>query len=106
MIANAVDLPGHPGIVRVPARDVQPDNDLGERLVTRHVAPLTHDEVTMALSRGAACARECLARGLIEGAALCLQGGMQIVAPVDSRSFDVVTTSGAMMPPMESLLDA
>jgi len=31
MIANAVDLPGHPGIARVPACDIQPDSDLGTR---------------------------------------------------------------------------
>lgn len=74
MIANAVDLPGHPGITRVPARDIQPDNDLGERLVTRDVASLTYDEVMIALERGAVYARELLSRGLIEGAALCLQG--------------------------------
>src|SRR5215470_6578434 len=28
IIANAVDLPGHPGILRVPAHDLAPDNDL------------------------------------------------------------------------------
>ena len=29
VIANAVDLPGHPAIVRCPAQDLQPDSDLG-----------------------------------------------------------------------------
>ena len=29
LIANAVDLPGHPSIHRVPARDLDPDSDLG-----------------------------------------------------------------------------
>ena len=37
IIANAVDLPGHPAIVRCPACDLQPDSDLGARLVTREV---------------------------------------------------------------------
>ena len=37
IIANAIDLPGHPAIVRVPACDLAPDSDLGERLVTRAV---------------------------------------------------------------------
>ncbi|TGS52683.1 UPF0280 family protein, partial [Mesorhizobium sp. M3A.F.Ca.ET.201.01.1.1] len=32
LIANAVDLPGHPAIRRVPARDLAPDSDLGDRL--------------------------------------------------------------------------
>lgn len=105
MIANAVDLPGHPGIVRVPARDIQPDNDLGERLVTRDVATLTHDEVTMALEAGAIYARELLARGLIEGAALCLQGAMQTAASAQSRAFDL-SHSRAIIAPTGNLLDA
>ncbi len=105
MIANAVDLPGHPGIVRVPACEIQPDNDLGERLVTRDVAPLTCDEVTMALEAGAVYARELLARGLIEGAALCLQGETQIVAPSHSRAFDM-SHSHAVLAPTGNLIDA
>lgn len=105
MIANAVDLPGHPGIVRVPARDIQPDNDLGERLVTRDVASLTYDEVMIALEAGAAHARELLSRGLIEGAALCLQGEIQIVAPSHSRVFDL-SHSRALIAPTGNLIDA
>ncbi len=105
MIANAVDLPGHPGIVRVPACEIQPDNDLGERLVTRDVAPLTCDEVTRALEAGAVRARELLARGLIEGAALCLQGETQIVAPTHSCAFDL-SYSRATIAPTGNLIDA
>lgn len=105
MIANAVDLPGHPGVVRVAAREIQPDNDLGERLVTRHVVPLTHDEIMMALDAGSAYARELLSRGLIEGAALCLQGEMQIVAPSHSCVFDL-SHSRAMIAPTGNLIDA
>ena len=42
IIANAVDLPGHPAIVRCPAHDLQPDSDLGaRRLVTRDVGELS-----------------------------------------------------------------
>ena len=37
VIANAVDLPGHPAVVRCPANELQPDSDLGARLVTRQV---------------------------------------------------------------------
>ena len=32
LIANAVDLPGHPAITRVPADLLAPDSDLGDRL--------------------------------------------------------------------------
>ena len=34
LIANAVDLPGHPAISRRPALALAPDSDLGDRLVT------------------------------------------------------------------------
>ncbi|MGX9390560.1 UPF0280 family protein [Nitrobacteraceae bacterium UC4446_H13] len=105
MIANAVDLPDHAGIVRVPARELQPDNDLGERLVTRDVAPLIYDEVMMALETGAAYARELLSCDLIEGAALCLQGEMQVVPPSHSRVFEI-SHSRAAIAPIGSLLDA
>ena len=80
IIANAVDLPGHPTIVRCPAHDLQPDSDLGARLVTRGVGELSADEIEAALESGAACARKLLAAGLIDGAALRLHGEMITVA--------------------------
>jgi ApbE superfamily uncharacterized protein (UPF0280 family) len=80
IIANAVDLPGHPAIVRCPAHDLQPDSDLGARLVTRGVGKLSADEIEAALESGAACARKLLAAGLIDGAALRLHGEMITVA--------------------------
>jgi uncharacterized protein len=72
MIANAVDLPGHPAITRRPARDLQADTDLGDIPVTVGVAALTPDEVSQALSRGEAAARAYAQRGLIAGAAIFL----------------------------------
>jgi ApbE superfamily uncharacterized protein (UPF0280 family) len=81
IIANAVDLPGHPAIVRCPAHDLQPDSDLGARLVTREVGDLSHDEIEQALEAGEDEARALLARGLIESAALRLHGETRIVAP-------------------------
>ncbi len=80
IIANAVDLPGHPAIVRRPAHDLQPDSDLGPRLVTRRVGELSASEVEDALKSGAVCARKLLAAGLIDGAALRLNGEMITVA--------------------------
>jgi hypothetical protein len=74
IIANAVDLPGHPAIVRCPANQLQPDSDLGARPVTRDVGELSYDEIESALEAGAACARELLAAELIEGAILRLLG--------------------------------
>jgi len=74
IIANVVDLPGHPAIVRLPASELQPDSDLGARLVTRDVGVLSEGEIEVALAAGADCARRLLAAGLIEGAALRLKG--------------------------------
>jgi ApbE superfamily uncharacterized protein (UPF0280 family) len=79
IIANAVDLPGHPAIVRLPANEVQPDSDLGARLVTRDVGPLSESDIEQALEAGADCARRLLAARLIEGAALQLSGATIIV---------------------------
>jgi uncharacterized protein len=78
IIANAVDLPGHASIVRRPANELQPDSDLGALLVTRGVGHLSVNEVDIALESGATCARKLLAAGLIEGAALFLEGKMTV----------------------------
>jgi ApbE superfamily uncharacterized protein (UPF0280 family) len=87
IIANAVDLPGHPAILRIPAHDLQPDSDLGARLVTRGVGRLSADEIVAALDAGAARARALLAAGLIEGATLRLCAETATVAsrPVKLR---------------------
>jgi ApbE superfamily uncharacterized protein (UPF0280 family) len=58
IIANAVDLPGHPAIVRVHACDLSPDSDLGDQMVTQDVADL------------------------IRSAALNLQGETRVVGPM------------------------
>jgi len=81
IIANAVDLPGHPAVMRRPASDLQPDSDLGARLVTRDVGALHAGEIALALEAGADTARKLLADGLIERAALRLHGERRIVAP-------------------------
>lgn len=74
LIANAVDLPGHPAITRQPARDIFPDSDLGARLVVTHVAPLPPADIAHALALGAARARALVDAGAIAAAALVLQG--------------------------------
>ncbi|MHC2825539.1 ApbE superfamily uncharacterized protein (UPF0280 family) [Bradyrhizobium huanghuaihaiense] len=83
VIANAVDLPGHPAIIRKPASELQPDSDLGARLVTREVGELSHNEIAAALDSGAECARQLFDRGLIEGAVLRLCGDMLVIGPKD-----------------------
>jgi ApbE superfamily uncharacterized protein (UPF0280 family) len=83
VIANAVDLPGHPAIIRTPANELQPDSDLGARLVTRDVGELSQEEIAMALESGAECARQLFDRGLIEGAVLRLCGDMLVIGTKD-----------------------
>jgi len=83
VIANAVDLPGHPAITRRPANELQPDSDLGARLVTREVGELSRDEIAAALESGAECARQLFDRGLIEGAVLRLCGDMLVMGTKD-----------------------
>jgi hypothetical protein len=92
IVGNAVDLPGHPAIVRVPANELQPDTDLGARLVTREVGALAEHEMEDALAAGDACARKLLAGGLIEGAALRLCGETVVVGTrgIESRTTRVV----------------
>ena len=82
IVANAVDLPGHPAIVRVPACELAPDSDLGELLVTRGVGALSGCEVARALDAGEAVANQLQQMGLICGAALSLQGNVRAVSPV------------------------
>jgi ApbE superfamily uncharacterized protein (UPF0280 family) len=79
IIANAIDLPGHPNVVRVPARDLAPDSDLGLRLVTQEVGTLTPSEVARALDGGEIIASHLLAKGRIRAAALHLQGETRMV---------------------------
>jgi len=74
LIANAVDLPDHPAIMRRPAQQVVPDSDLGARLVVTHVGPLAFADITLALSRGLARAQHLVDAGHIAAAALVLQG--------------------------------
>jgi ApbE superfamily uncharacterized protein (UPF0280 family) len=79
VIANAVDLPGHPGILRVPASDLQPDSDLGTRLITRHVPALTREQIARALDAGEATALSLQVRKLITATALHLQGQTRFI---------------------------
>jgi ApbE superfamily uncharacterized protein (UPF0280 family) len=78
LIANAVDLPGHPAIRRAPASDLDPQSDLGERLVTRDVGPLRAEEIDAALALGWRAAERLRQAGHIVAAALHLQGETRI----------------------------
>jgi ApbE superfamily uncharacterized protein (UPF0280 family) len=79
IIANAVDLPGHAAVVRIPARQLAPDSDLGDQPVTQAVGKLTKEEVNRALQTGALTAELLLRMGLIRSTALSLQGETRVV---------------------------
>jgi ApbE superfamily uncharacterized protein (UPF0280 family) len=80
VIANAIDLPGHPAIERLPANAIQSDSDLCERLVTRDVGALAVDEIETALAGGLAEAERLRKAGLIVSAAMHLQGVSRTLA--------------------------
>jgi ApbE superfamily uncharacterized protein (UPF0280 family) len=82
LIANAVNLPYHPGVTRVPAQEILPDSDLGDLLVTRDVAALSGSEIFAALESGVRVAESLRTPGLIHSCALCLQGRSRVVPPL------------------------
>jgi ApbE superfamily uncharacterized protein (UPF0280 family) len=81
VIANAVNLPDHPGITRIPAREISPDSDLGDLRVTRGVEPLSESEIVAALNSGARAAETLRDWGLIHSSAFCLQGQTRVISP-------------------------
>ncbi|WP_404380525.1 UPF0280 family protein [Caenispirillum salinarum] len=83
LAANAVDLPGHPGITRVPACELAPDSDLGDRPVTVSVGPLTEAEQESALDAGTQVAARMVRQGLIKAAFLVLGTRMRVVGQPD-----------------------
>ena len=85
IIANAVDLPGHPAVTRVPACKLAPDSDLGNRLVTQAVGPLTSREKADALDAGMKVTHRLMRIGLTRSAAISLQGVTIIVREVEAE---------------------
>ena len=78
VIANTVDV-DHPGIHREPARALDENTDLGDRLVTVEVPALGARAIDAALDAGARAAGALRARGVIEGAALAVQGRWRLI---------------------------
>ena len=76
LIANAVNV-DHPAIERAPARDMDDQSDLGDRLVTVGVGDLDHATVDAALAAGYATAKRMEGAGLIAGAVLVLKKEMR-----------------------------
>jgi ApbE superfamily uncharacterized protein (UPF0280 family) len=78
LVGNAVNIEA-PGVIRRPARDLDPDSDLGDLPVTVEVGPLTPTQISAALAAGRSRAEDYLGRGLIIAAALTLQSFTEIV---------------------------
>jgi ApbE superfamily uncharacterized protein (UPF0280 family) len=78
LIANAVDA-DHPAIERVPASSLDPDSDLGDRLVTVERGSLPLETIDSALSQGEEFARRLLKRRLINAAFFSCEGHIRTV---------------------------
>lgn len=83
VIANATNVQDAT-IIRRPARDLDPDSDLGDIAVTVDVGPLSPEAIAAALASGARAAEALLRDGLIEGALLALADEWRSVGGVGS----------------------
>jgi len=83
LIANEVNVE-HRVIDRVPAFELDPDSDLGERLVTVEVGDLPMSAIGGALTAGAGAAQSMVADGRIIAAHLVLQRQVQTLGAPSS----------------------
>jgi ApbE superfamily uncharacterized protein (UPF0280 family) len=95
IVANAVDA-DHQAILRQPARDLDPDSDLGDLLVTTAVGVLPANVVAQALDRGASEAHRLRVSRLIDGAALSLKGEWRM-EPEERPDFRVTEEQAAKL---------
>ena len=79
LIANSVDLPGHGSVRRMPACALDPDSDLGDRLVTVDVGPLSAAEIDAGLAAGVETAEDMIEDGLLRAAVLVLADEVRLV---------------------------
>jgi ApbE superfamily uncharacterized protein (UPF0280 family) len=73
LIANEVNIE-HEAIRRQPANELDPNSDLGTKLVTTAVGDLPYDLVIAALERGVSYANELIAEDKIKASLLSLKG--------------------------------
>lgn len=81
LIANAVDLPEDPRILRQAASELQPDSDLADTPVVTKCGELSLSEIHQALRAGQARAFQYQQSNRITGAALFLQGESSLIGP-------------------------
>ena len=79
LIANAVDLPNNDKIKREPARNLSPDSDLEEKLVTTAVGSLNSNDIDLALNKGESYAAKLIDEGLVKCAFITLQNEFRTV---------------------------
>ena len=89
LIANAVDV-DHPGIRRESARTLDEDSDLGDRPVTVAVPALDAEAIDAALAAGVKAAGALSDQGVVEGAALTLQGRWRVLESSETGMRDAV----------------
>ena len=78
LVANAVET-DHPSVRRAPAHSIDPDSDLGARLVATGVGWLDAAAIAAALDAGADAAGRMAAAGLVAGVLLTLRGRYRLV---------------------------
>jgi len=78
LIANAVDV-NAPEVVRERACDLDPDSDLGDRMVVTSYNGLALNQIKAALTAGEVFAGELVRQGRIKSAYLVLQGETRVV---------------------------
>lgn len=79
LIANEVDIANHSLITRVPAYSLDPDSDLGDRLVVTDCKELSMCEQAEAISKGERKAQKLFEKGLIAGAAIFFQNERRLI---------------------------
>ena len=84
LIANAVDIPGHPNIRRTPACEIDDNTDLGDLPVVTHCPELAQEEVEYSLKQGADLARRLCDQHYIVASILNLQGHVIVVGNTDN----------------------
>lgn len=84
LVANAVNLPEHPAVERIPASEIDPQSDLGDRPVTRDVGRLSGDDIARALASGEDEARALLTSGSIVAASLRLCGETRVIGDLNA----------------------
>ena len=81
LIANEIDI-DHPTIQRVPASSLDPDTDLGDRLVTVERGSLPQPLVEEALAKGLRYAHWAISQGLINDAYLACAGQSRVAGGI------------------------